>query len=66
VSQQPLRKKPVTGSVEHGSKTPPRTLTDGSFIVASLFWLAKGEGANVNEDRRKDVGWKALPKTLRH
>src|SRR5882724_7619426 len=34
VSQEPLRKKPVSGETEHGFKGPPRTLREGRGVMA--------------------------------
>jgi hypothetical protein len=33
VSQAPLRKNPVIGSVEHAANGPPSTLNEGSFFI---------------------------------
>lgn len=33
VSQQPLRKNPVTGAVEQGASAVPRTLTEASLMA---------------------------------
>jgi len=49
VSQQPLRKKPVIGAVEQTSSARPRTLIEGSCILASL-----GDHGKQQEDGEKN------------